>query len=158
MHPQWILCYLMWLFRLSYLASLKLRKSPCIPKGFSPDHHDGLHQLYSSVSGTSEHLWMFGLRLHLLQLRRDQCMGQHFEKIHLFRFMEKQSWRQNQWDAFFCSLLSNMWKHQTDTPLRWLSDVYLIHMAPQHNVTAVECLNSRVQWFNTEPKNDFKVT
>lgn len=72
MHPQWILCYLTWLFRLSYLASLKLRKSPCIPKGFSPDHQDGLHQLYCTVCGISEHLQMFGLRLHILTARRSQ--------------------------------------------------------------------------------------
>lgn len=88
MQPQWILCCLMWLFRLSYLACLKLRKSPSIPRGFSPDHHDGLHQLYSTVCGISEHLQMFGLAY---TDSPEEPMGQHYVKMHLFRFMGKQS-------------------------------------------------------------------
>lgn len=55
-----ILCCLMWLFQLSDLACLKFLKSNFIPKDFPPDHHDGLHQLHSTVMWylwTSADVW-----------------------------------------------------------------------------------------------------
>lgn len=114
MHPQWVPCYLMWLVRLSYLACLKLRKSPRVPKGFSPDHRDGFQQLRSTACGISEHLRMFG---HILTARRDQ-----WDNIYK-RYISLDLWEHNRPNDVkssglhsFPSLFRNMGKQKPYTP------------------------------------------